>query len=156
AREVDEVRSRLAWSHDHEVDLRTPAAEANRRLVQPAPEHGLDRWQPAERVDDVVRGVRLGEEVEVADRLLATPVGAGRDDPLDVEHAQQSVADLVDQDLGLVQEQPTLAPLEPGDALEDQELGLVGEALEVANPVRFRGDAELVDGLDAELAVDQP
>src|SRR5207248_7971459 len=132
---------------------RAAATEAHGRLVETPSENGLHRWQAAEGLDDLVRGVRLGEEVEIADGLLAPAVGAGRNDPFDVEHAEEALADVVDEDLRLVQEQAALATLQARDALEDELLRPLREALEVADAAALGGDAQLVDGLHAELAV---
>ncbi len=54
----------------------------------------------------------------------------------------------------LVEQHPLRTRLETGDALEDQRLGLGREALEVAQRARLGGLAQVVHGLDAQLAVE--
>jgi len=77
AREVDEVRARLARWHDHQVHL-GPAGEAHRGLVAPRVHDRLDHRQRREAADEGGRVVRLGEQVEVTDRLAAASERAGR------------------------------------------------------------------------------
>src|SRR5439155_683312 len=155
AGEVDEVGAGLARAHDHEVDLWAAATEADRRLVQAAADDRLDRGQTAEHLDDVVRVVGLRQEIEVTDRFPPPAVRAGGHDASQVEHVEEAFRDLVNEHLGLVEEQPPLAALEPGDALEDQLLGALRETLQAANPAALGRHPELLDRLYPEVAVDQ-
>ena len=155
AGEMDEVGAALAGPHDHEVDLWAAATEADRRLVQAAADDRLDRGQTAEHLDDVVRVVGLRQEIEVTDRFPPPAVRAGGHDASHVEHVEEAFRDLVNEHLGLVEEQPPLAALEPGDALEDQLLGALRETLQAANPAALGRHPELLDRLYPEVAVDQ-
>ena len=66
--EVDPVRARLARRNDQEVDLRT-AEQPDGGLVRAAVDDPVDRGQADEPFHERRRVGRLGEEVEIADRL---------------------------------------------------------------------------------------
>ena len=156
AGEVDEVRPGLLRPHDHEVHLRTTAAQSHRRLVRPTTDDRLDRRQRRERLDDPLGVVGLGEEIEIADGLAPAAIRAGRRDPAHAEDVQELPRELVDDDLRVMQQHPPVAVLQARDALEDQLLRPFGEPSQGADPMGLGGRLEIVDGLDAELLVDQP
>ncbi len=153
AREMDAVRSRGAGRHHHEIDLRS-AHDAHRGLGATLVQDLIDDPETGEALDQAGAVVGLGEEVEVADRLPLPAERAGRFDRADAGRARQRLDEAEDGGFRPVEQHPLRRRLEAADAVEDQGLGPVAQALERADAAPLRRDAEVVDGDDPQLDPD--
>ena len=151
--EVDPVGPRLARWHDHQVGLR-PAHQPDGRLVAALVDDRIDEPERGERLDQRLRLVGLGEDVEIADRLLPAPERAGRLHRPDARRRRQRVDQRRDGLLGAVEAHPVEPLVELGDPLEDQRLGLGRHPAQAPQAAVLGGLAQVVDGLDAELRVE--
>src|SRR5579859_899617 len=152
---MDEVAAPRLWLADHEVHLRA-VAQDHARLVAARCEHAVDRWQGVEGRDERLRVVRRREEVEIADRGASPAERTRRLQPSNPRHVAQPGEQLADQLVGVVEQEPGAALLDPRDSLEDALLGAGGEALEATQLPLLGGGAQLLDRADAELVVQQP
>ena len=150
---MDPVGPRLARRHDHEIRLR-PAQDPDGRLVAALVDDRLDHPERRERVDERGRLVGLGQDVEVADRLLAATEGAGRLHRPDAGRRAETVDQGRHELLGPVQPHPVEAVVEPGDALEHESLGPGGHPADGPQPALLGGPPQVVHRLDAELRVE--
>ena len=150
--EVDPVGPGLAGRHDHQVRL-WPALDPDRRLVAAAVDDRIDQPERGERLDQGRRLVGLGEDVEVADRLLAAAEGSGRLHRMDARGPRQRLDQRRHQLLGPIESHPVEPLVEPGDPLEHQRLGLGRHPAHASQATSLRGPAQVVHGLDAELGV---
>ena len=121
--EVDPVRPRLAGRHHHQVDLR-PAHQPDGGLVAALVDDRIDQAERGERLDQVLWPVGLGQDVEVADRLLPAAERAGRLHRDDAGRPRQGVDHRGQVLLGGVESHPVEPIVQLGDALEDERLGL--------------------------------
>ena len=153
AGEVDEIRACLAMWHDHQVDLGT-AEEANRRLVAAPIDDGVDGAKADEPFDQRARVVRLGKQIDVADRLAAPPERPGRDDSVDAGQALECGDQAVDQLRRPMDEEPLRSALHCRDPVEDQLFCFGRQALQAAQGASLGRQPEILERLDAELLVD--
>ena len=152
-REMDPVGARGTRRHHHEVDLR-PAQEPDGRLVAAPADHGIDDAEPREAVHQDGGIGRLGQEVEVADRLLLPAERARRLDGRHPRDRREARAEGEDVLLGAVEEQARGPREEPLDPLEDQLLRPLREPADRANAACPRRDFQIAERQDAELVVE--
>ena len=100
------------------------------------------------------RLVGLGQDVEVADGLLAAAEGAGRLHRPDAGRRAETVDQGRHDLFRPVQPHPVEPVVEPGDALEHERLGPGGHPADRPQPALLGGQPQVGHRLDAELGVE--
>ena len=153
--EMDAVGAGLAGRHDHQVGLWS-AHQPDGSLVAAPVDDRIDHAQRREGVDQDRRLVRLGQEVEVADRLLSAAERAGRLDRAHAGRSGQQVHQGGQDLLGIIEAHAVEPLIELGDPVEDERLGPARHPAQVADPAGLGGMPEVLDRLDAEIRVELP
>ena len=154
--EVDPVGPRLARRHDHQVGLR-PAHQPDGGLVAALVDDRIDEPERRERLDQRLRLVGLGEDVEVADRLLPAPERAGRLHRADARAsptARRSATSMVSSARSRrIRSNRSSSLAIPSRTSASVLVDIPRRPLQTA---RLGGLAQVVDGLDAEVRVELP
>src|SRR4051794_39271676 len=151
--EVDTVGPCLARRHHHQVRLR-PAHDPDGGLVATLVDDRVDHAESREGIDQRHRLVGLGEDVEIADRLLSPAERACRLHRADAGCPGEPIDEACEIALGLVESHALEAHLEPCDALQDERLRLRRHPADRPEAPLLGRATQIVDGLDPELRVE--